>query len=101
MNADRPEVRSIRRAEGPVIADVVVPPSKSISNRALICAALAEGESEIVGIAPGDDTSAMIDCLAALGVPVGISNRDERQVARVTGTGGAFQSGPIRLESTT
>ena len=39
------DVRTVRLAEGPVIADVVVPPSKSIANRALVCAALAVGES--------------------------------------------------------
>ncbi|MEP4651931.1 MAG: 3-phosphoshikimate 1-carboxyvinyltransferase, partial [Ilumatobacter sp.] len=49
-------VQVVRRANGPVVADVVVPPSKSIANRALICAALSAGESEIVGLAPGDDT---------------------------------------------
>ena len=53
------DVRSIRRADGPVVADVAVPPSKSITNRALICAALVDGTSEIVGVAPGDDTSAL------------------------------------------
>jgi hypothetical protein len=42
----------VQRADGPVIADVHVPPSKSIVNRALVCAALAEGTSEITGIAP-------------------------------------------------
>ena len=80
MSTQNSDAKRIRRAEGPIIADVAVPPSKSISNRALICAALAEGDSEIVGIAPGDDTSAMIDCLGALGIPVGMSSRDERQV---------------------
>ncbi|MDG1187480.1 MAG: 3-phosphoshikimate 1-carboxyvinyltransferase, partial [Ilumatobacter sp.] len=61
------ESHRVRRADGPVIADVAVPPSKSIANRALICAALADGESEITGVAPGDDTSAMLDCLDRLG----------------------------------
>ena len=59
----------VRRADGPVIAEVVVPPSKSIVNRALVCAALAEGTSEIVGVAPGDDTAAMIACAARTGSP--------------------------------
>jgi 3-phosphoshikimate 1-carboxyvinyltransferase len=99
MSADRAEVKIVRRAEGPVIADVAVPPSKSISNRALICAALADGESEVVGLAPGDDTAAMIECLAALGVPVGLSHADGRQVANVIGTGGAFPVGPITLNA--
>ena len=37
-----------------------VPGSKSIANRALICAALAEGQSNISNCAPGDDTQAML-----------------------------------------
>jgi 3-phosphoshikimate 1-carboxyvinyltransferase len=35
-----PDVRRVQRADGPVVAEVEVPPSKSITNRALICAAL-------------------------------------------------------------
>ena len=34
---------------------VVIPPSKSISHRALICAALAKGESEITGVLQCED----------------------------------------------
>ena len=57
---DMSDTCSVRLAEGPVIAEVAVPPSKSIANRALVCAALSSGESEIVGLAPGDDTNAMV-----------------------------------------
>lgn len=48
--------------------EVRVPGSKSIANRALVCAALAEGTSSLSGVAPGDDTGAMLDCLDALGI---------------------------------
>lgn len=91
--------RTVRRAEGPVIADVAVPPSKSIANRALICAALADGESQIVGLAPGDDTAAMIDCLGALGIPVGMSKSEGVPTGTVVGTGGFFPDGPITLHT--
>ncbi|MFM8522644.1 MAG: 3-phosphoshikimate 1-carboxyvinyltransferase, partial [Acidimicrobiaceae bacterium] len=47
---------------------VSVPGSKSIANRALVCAALAKSESVIFNCAPGDDTEAMIDALQSLGV---------------------------------
>lgn len=99
MSDVTPDVATVRSAAGPVVADVVVPPSKSIANRALICAALADGESEVVGLAPGDDTAAMIDCLGALGIPIGVSERDGRQVARVVGTGGALPAGPVALHT--
>lgn len=93
------DVRTIRRADGPVVADVAVPPSKSIANRALICAALSVGESEITGIAPGDDTNAMVACLSALAIPVGVEERDGVLVANVIGTGGLLPLGPIELDT--
>lgn len=92
-------VRTIRRADGPIVADVAVPPSKSIANRALICAALAAGESEIVGLAPGDDTNAMVACLSALAIPVGVEQRSGKLVANVIGTGGVLPVGPIELNT--
>jgi 3-phosphoshikimate 1-carboxyvinyltransferase len=91
------ESHRVRRADGPVIADVAVPPSKSIANRALICAALADGESEITGIAPGDDTTAMLDCLDRLGIPVAVSQRDGNLVGAVMGCAGSLPVGPITL----
>ncbi|MGA9277363.1 MAG: 3-phosphoshikimate 1-carboxyvinyltransferase, partial [Ilumatobacter sp.] len=93
------EVRTIRLAEGPVIAEVRVPPSKSIANRALVCAALAGGESEILGLAPGDDTNAMVDSLNRLGVPVERSRDGGVPTAIVTGTGGALPAGPVSLDT--
>ena len=92
-------VRTVRRADGPVVADVVVPPSKSIANRALICAALAAGESEITGLAPGDDTNAMIACLSALSIPVALDDRNGVLIGNVTGTGGVLPLGPVQLDT--
>lgn len=89
----------VRLAEGPIIADVMVPASKSIANRALICAALAEGESEITGLAPGDDTSAMLDCLDRLGIPVAVTSRDGQMIGVVQGSAGSLPVGPITLQT--
>lgn len=47
---------------------IQVPGSKSIANRALICAALADGNSIVSNCAPGDDTRAMLESLEILGV---------------------------------
>jgi 3-phosphoshikimate 1-carboxyvinyltransferase len=47
-----------------------VPGSKSITNRALVLAALAEGESRLEGVLHSDDTRHMRDGLAALGIRV-------------------------------
>src|SRR5690606_19910926 len=61
--------RHVRRL-GPVDAVVAVPGSKSIANRALVCAALADGTSELRNVPPGDDTVAMLTCLRQLGVAI-------------------------------
>ena len=43
------------------------PPSKSIAHRLILCAALANGTSEIKSISPSEDISATVDCIHALG----------------------------------
>lgn len=52
---------------GPLDAVVKVPGSKSITNRALVCAGLAHGHSVLRGVLFSDDTEAMLDCLRQLG----------------------------------
>lgn len=56
----------------PVSGVVEVPGSKSLSNRALVCAALARGQSTLVGVAAGDDTQRMIEGLRRLGVAIDV-----------------------------
>lgn len=58
---------AVRRRRRPLAATVVVPGSKSLTNRALVCAALATEPSKVSNIAPGDDTMAMIAGLNAMG----------------------------------
>ncbi|MGI9649451.1 MAG: 3-phosphoshikimate 1-carboxyvinyltransferase, partial [Acidimicrobiia bacterium] len=55
---------------GPVSGTVRLPGSKSITNRALVVAALAPGTSRLTGALRADDSEAMIDSLTRLGVPV-------------------------------
>ena len=62
--------RPVEPLDGPVDATIVLPGSKSITNRALVCAALADGPSTLVGALDADDTQAMVECLDALGVEV-------------------------------
>jgi 3-phosphoshikimate 1-carboxyvinyltransferase len=65
---------------------VRLPGSKSISNRVLLLAALAQGKTTISQLLDSDDTWAMQAALGKLGVQV--ENDGER--CMVTGTGGAF-----------
>ena len=56
-------VMSFQPPDGLLNASISVPGSKSIANRALICALLAEGESRITGLPDGDDTAVILDVL--------------------------------------
>jgi 3-phosphoshikimate 1-carboxyvinyltransferase len=67
-------------------ATVRVPGSKSLTNRAFVCAALANGASRLVGWLESDDTQAMSEGLARLGVRVEPAGAD----VIVHGTGGNF-----------
>lgn len=66
---------------------VVMPGSKSITNRALVCAAMASGRSVIDRALLADDTGAMIEALGVLGAVL-VPDRDEARII-VEGVGGA------------
>lgn len=85
----------IRPAAGPLDADVTVPGSKSLTNRALVCAALADGSSVLEGALFADDTEAMLGVLDAVGVPVDLDRDDHRMT--VQGSAGTLRpyEGPI------
>src|SRR3954467_12942127 len=74
------ELKAIRRAAG----TVRLPGSKSISNRVLLLAALAAGDTEVTGLLDADDTRVMLDALSALGIGV----LKEENILRVKGKGG-------------
>jgi 3-phosphoshikimate 1-carboxyvinyltransferase len=71
---------------GPVNATVQPPGSKSITNRALICAALAEGPSLLTGALDSEDTQVMVRALQSLGIAVR-HDPQQRQIM-VEGRGG-------------
>ena len=58
---------------GPLDARVRVPGSKSVTNRALVAAALARGESALSGGLHSDDTRVMVESLGALGCALDVS----------------------------
>jgi len=58
------------RPSGPLDASIRPPGSKSITNRALICAALADGPSTLSGALDSEDTQVMAAALGQLGLPV-------------------------------
>ena len=57
-------------------ATVSVPGSKSITNRALLLAALARGASKLTGVLHSDDTEVMLTALGQLGCDVEINGNE-------------------------
>lgn len=100
-----PELIEIVPIETPVAASISIPGSKSITNRALVLAALADGEVRLEGALWSEDTQAMVECLRRLGFevavetdPLEISNR----LLTVKGRGGAIpkagtEASPLEL----
>jgi 3-phosphoshikimate 1-carboxyvinyltransferase len=88
------DVLAIEPLAGPPDATVVVPGSKSITIRALLAAALAEGTSTLSGVLASEDTDAMVGALRALGFAL------ERHgtTATVTGSGGHVPSPGGRVD---
>jgi 3-phosphoshikimate 1-carboxyvinyltransferase len=71
---------------GPIEAVVDVPGSKSMTNRALVLAALADGTSLLKNVLLADDTRLMIEALQKFGIP--IATDEQGCVAEVTGCRG-------------
>lgn len=66
---------------------VEVPGSKSITNRALLLATLADGKSVLSGTLFSDDSRHFLKCIQELGFETRVD--EERKVIEVTGRGGA------------
>ena len=87
--------RLVRVLDRPVDAVVSVPGSKSIANRALICAALARGTSALTNVPDGDDTIAMLACLRELGLDAEL----DRGLVSITGAGSNWSDQPRTLHA--
>ncbi len=79
---------------GPLRGEVRVPGDKSISHRALILSALADGPSRIRGLATGADVGSTIACLSRLGVAIETGGQGELVVRPPRG-GLRPPSGPL------
>lgn len=86
-----PEVIQIEPIEAPIRAAVRIPGSKSITNRALILAALGSRQITLTGALWSEDTQAMVDSLQRLGFEVSVAPDPEERsnrTIRVLGMGG-------------
>jgi 3-phosphoshikimate 1-carboxyvinyltransferase len=95
--------RVVEPLMAPPDATVVVPGSKSLTNRALVAAALAQGTSQLTGVLDADDTNAMMSCLRSLGFAV--EHDPTNASAAVHGQGGTIPATEatvdVRLSGTT
>ena len=91
MHDDQIEIEPV----GPVRGTIRPPGSKSITNRALVCAALANGRSELHGALASEDTHVMIDSLQRLGIEVIQDSRHE--TLTVAGCGGQLPADRAEL----
>jgi len=71
-----------------VAGEVYLPGSKSLSNRILLLAALASGQTQINNLLDSDDTRHMLAALSQLGVSVRLS--EDRRQGWLEGVGGVF-----------
>ncbi len=80
---------------GPIHASIRPPGSKSITNRALICAAMADGQSSLTGALDSEDTRVMLDALRQLGIEMDedLSNSS----VKVNGCGGRIPNNSADL----
>src|SRR6266498_3433915 len=74
-------IQTIAPAAGRLDAGVYIPGSKSITNRALLLAALADGISTLSGVLFSDDSHWFLDGLQRLGVSVDI-DQEQRQLPK-------------------
>ena len=80
---------------GAIRGTIRPPGSKSITNRALVCAALARGKSTLVGALESEDTRVMIDALVRLRIPV--RHDPAARTIEVEGCAGRLPAGDVEL----
>jgi len=91
-----PEIIEIAPLTRSVRAEIVVPGSKSITNRALVLAALARGRTSLSGALWSEDTQGMTNCLRKLGFSVTVESEAGEFCNRtitVEGLGGKIAGG--------
>ena len=79
-------LQPIARVDG----TINLPGSKSVSNRALLLAALAKGTTTLTNLLDSDDVRHMLNALKALGVHYSLS--DDRTRCEIQGQGGPFNT---------
>src|SRR5580765_4865518 len=79
----------------PFRASITPPGSKSLTNRALVLSALAEGAGTLSNVLFADDTVVMLDCIGKLGFDLEVDHATG--TVRVGGRGGVVPASSAEL----
>lgn len=88
------EPRVINPLEGPLDGSITVPGDKSISHRAILFSAMAEGTSRLVGVLDSSDVRASIEAVQKLGAVVSLEKQPDGSLAG--GVEGWGSKGPVQ-----
>ena len=88
------EPRVINPLEGPLDGSINVPGDKSISHRAILFSAMAEGTSRLVGVLDSSDVRASIEAVQKLGAVVSLEKQPDGSLAG--GVEGWGAKGPVQ-----
>jgi 3-phosphoshikimate 1-carboxyvinyltransferase len=94
-----PELIEILPPVKPVSACVTIPGSKSITNRALVLAAISRAPVTLMGALWSEDTQVMVECLKKLGFEVIVKQdpgEDSNRIISVRGAGGRIPNSGTR-----
>lgn len=86
--------REVAPLKGKLDLSLTLPGSKSVTNRAFLCAALAKGKSRIYGALKSDDAEVMLAALKEFGVKV----KETKQYVEIQGVGGHFKKGKATID---
>lgn len=84
---------TVSPSKSKIDGSITIPGSKSLTNRALIISALANGKSKVSGILKSDDSYWCLDSLKRLGIHTDIEN----ETAFIEGKGGKWESSSLYI----
>ena len=90
------ETYCVKNTDRKINAAVSVPGSKSVTNRALLMAALSDGKTTLNGVLFSDDSRHFLDCLISLGFDVDIN--EEKKIVSVVGCNGEIPQKTARID---
>ena len=94
MSSQVNEPRTIKPLPAPLDGTIAVPGDKSISHRAILFSAMAEGTSRLLGVLDSSDVRASIDAVQKLGAKVTLEKQPDGSLAG--GVEGWGEKGPVQ-----